>query len=657
MKRLLFSIATMLLVYSASAQDERTLMTIGGNDITVQEFLNIYNKNNTNNVVDKKTMEEYVDLFVNFKLKVKEAESLGMDTAAKFVRELSGYRNQLAQPYLVDRSINEQLIEEAYNRMKEDVAAYHILIRVEPNAAAADTLKALNSIKRIAKGIKTEFDMKRVIAELKADGDENTIAEDLGYFTAFSMVYPFENAAYNTTVGTLSQPIRTRFGYHVVFVKDRRPARGEVNVAHIFIRSTADQTEDERLTAKSRIDEIAQRIKQGESFEELVKAYSEDKATSSKGGVLPWFGTGGTASVFEDAAFALEQNGDISDPVLSNYGWHIIKRVDYRGIGELDELKSALKKRIEKDSRGLKGRSSLINKLKQEYAITYNTKNRDIADKEVTADYLEGKWRVSRDLALKAPIMTITDNVYSKRTKSYDQTDYLKYLEKNQRKGLEGESIAMLIRNQWNGFVDAMLVDFEDSNLEAKYPEFKALMQEYHDGILLFDLMDERVWSLAVKDSAGLNAFYEAHKQDFMWEQRIDATIYQCADEAAAKQTLKLAKKRTKKSYTDQYILGQVNASNPLNLTIKSGLYSKGEDELVDKAPLEVGIHDMSNPSGKKIYIQIYAVKPPQPKTLSEARGMITSAYQGYLEEEWIKTLRAKYAVNINEEVFNSINK
>ena len=649
--------AAMLLVFTVKAQDTRALMNIGGDDISVQEFLNIYNKNNTNNVVDKKTMEEYVDLFVNFKLKVKEAESLGMDTAEKFVRELSGYRNQLAQPYLIDRSINEQLIEEAYKRMKEDVAAYHILLRIEPNASPADTMKTLNDLKKIAKGIKNETDMKRVIAELKADGKENTIAEDLGYFTAFSMVYPFENAAYNTPVGTLSQPIRTRFGYHVVFVRDKRPARGEVKVAHIFIKSTADQTEDEHNTAKSRIDEISQRIKSGESFEEMVKAYSEDKATSSKGGVLPWFGTGGTASVFEDAAFALKNNGDMSEPILSNYGWHIIKREDYRGIAEFEELKPSIKKRIEKDSRGLKGRSSLINKLKEEYAITYNIKNRDIADKLVSTDYLEGKWRMPKENEMKAPIMTITDNVYSKKTKSFTQNDYLKYLEKHQRKSLEGESIAMVIRSHWDGFVDAMLIDFEDANLEAKHPEFKALMQEYHDGILLFDLMDERVWSKAVKDSAGLNTYYNAHKTDFMWDQRTDASIYQCANESVANQTLKLAKKRTKKSYTDSYILSQVNASNPLNLTIKSGLYTKDEDAQVDASPAEIGIHKISKDNEKPVYVQVYSIRPPQPKNLSEARGMITSGYQGYLEEQWIKELRAKYPVQINEAVFNSINK
>lgn len=653
----MISMAAMLLVFTVKAQDTRALMNIGGDDISVQEFLNIYNKNNTNNVVDKKTMEEYVDLFVNFKLKVKEAESLGMDTAEKFVRELSGYRNQLAQPYLIDRSINEQLIEEAYKRMKEDVAAYHILLRIEPNASPADTMKTLNDLKKIAKGIKNETDMKRVIAELKADGKENTIAEDLGYFTAFSMVYPFENAAYNTPVGTLSQPIRTRFGYHVVFVRDKRPARGEVKVAHIFIKSTADQTEDEHNTAKSRIDEISQRIKSGESFEEMVKAYSEDKATSSKGGVLPWFGTGGTASVFEDAAFALKNNGDMSEPILSNYGWHIIKREDYRGIAEFEELKPSIKKRIEKDSRGLKGRSSLINKLKEEYAITYNIKNRDIADKLVSTDYLEGKWRMPKENEMKAPIMTITDNVYSKKTKSFTQNDYLKYLEKHQRKSLEGESIAMVIRSHWDGFVDAMLIDFEDANLEAKHPEFKALMQEYHDGILLFDLMDERVWSKAVKDSSGLNTYYNAHKTDFMWDQRTDASIYQCANESVANQTLKLAKKRTKKSYTDSYILSQVNASNPLNLTIKSGLYTKDEDAQVDASPAEIGIHKISKDNEKPVYVQVYSIRPPQPKNLSEARGMITSGYQGYLEEQWIKELRAKYPVQINEAVFNSINK
>ncbi|MEZ4722060.1 MAG: peptidylprolyl isomerase [Flavobacteriales bacterium] len=641
------------------SQDERVLMTIADDNVTVQEFLNIYNKNNTNNVVDKKTMEEYLDLFINFKLKVKEAESLGMDTAKKFINELGGYRNQLAQPYLTDKNLTEQLIQEAYDRMTQDVSAYHILVRVEANAAPADTLEALQKLKKLSTGIKTEADMLKVVDYIKGDNDESTIAESLGYFTAFSMVYPFETAAYNTEVGTLSKPVRTRFGYHVVFVRDKRPARGEIKVSHIFIRSNAEMTDEQRESAADRAKEIYQRIKNGESYDDLVKQYSEDKATSGKGGMLQWFGTGGTAPMFEDAAFSLKHKGDVSEPVLSSYGWHIIRREDKRDIGSFDEVKSSIKKRIEKDSRGLQGRQSLLNKLKVEYALTYNTKNRDKANKLVTEDYTKGEWKLDSEKAkaLTANVLTITDNAYSKRTQHFTQQDYLNYLVKTQKRGGLVELLSKVLNDKWNSFVDDMLIEFENANLEAKYPEFKALMQEYHDGILLFDLMDQKVWSKAVKDTSGLEAYYESHKKDFMWGQRVDASIYECASEDVAKKTLKMAKSRVKKGYTDADIQNKMNESNPLNLSIRSGLFSKTDEEVVDSVPWEVGIHTAANTKGKTVYVQIYSVMEPKSKLLSESRGLVTSAYQSELEKQWIEELRSKYAYKVDRAVFDSINK
>lgn len=651
-------LTVLTLVVSLNAlqgQDNRELMNIAGDNITVQEFLNIYNKNNTNNVVDKKTMDEYLDLFINFKLKVKEAEALGMDTARKFVSELAGYRRQLAQPYLVDRDLNEQLVREAFDRMKQDVAAYHILIRVADDAAAADTLKALTRVRELRKDVNSEKDMQRLITTMQNDGDDNTIGEDLGYFTAFAMVYPFESAAYNTPVGSVSEPVRTRFGYHLIFVKDKRPARGEVRVSHIMIKSTEDMLDDAREAARARIYEIHERLQKGESFDNLANEYSEDKATAPKGGKLPWFGTGRMVSSFEDAAFALQHDGDISEPVQTPYGWHIIKRDEYKGVGEFDEVKNSIRKRIERDARGLQGRTSLLKKLKEEYAFTYNNKNKGAANKFVGSEYLQGTWKLESAKPLDAPVLTITDNVYSKRTVTYTQQDYLEYLQRTQRPRGEKEMLSQVLSEQWDAFVNAMIIQFEDENLEHKYPEFKALMQEYHDGILLFDLMDQKVWSKAVKDSAGLEQYYEGHKQDFMWGERVDASVYVCANEDIKKQTLKMAKKREKKGYTDSAILTEVNSSNPLNLSIRSGLYARDEDENIDAAPWEPGIHEINAAGDKKVLVQIYKVLEPQPKSLSEARGLVTSAYQNHLEEQWIKELRGKYDFRVNQEVFDSI--
>ncbi len=644
--------------FTAGAQDQRVLMNIGDQTIKVDEFLGIYNKNNTNNVVDKKTMEEYVDLFVNFKLKVIEAESLGMDTIPKFIRELSGYRNQLAQPYLIDRQVNEDLINEAYERLKEDVAAYHILVKVAPDAPAGDTLKAMKKLQSYTKSIKSEDDMKAAIARIKGTKDEQVIAEDLGYFTAFSMVYPFESAAYNTEVGKLSKPVRTRFGYHAIFVRDRRPARGEIRVSHIFIRTNPDNTEDQKQAAKNRINEIHKRILIGEDFRELVKQFSEDKTSVKDNGMLPWFGTGGTASVFEDAAFSLENNGDISDPIQSAYGWHIIRREDRRDVAEFEAIKSNLKRKIEKDARALKGRTSLLRTLKEDYALTFNYPNRDRASKLVTEEYLSGKWKMPKELPnpMDKPVLTISDNKLSKTSKVYTQLNYLNFIQKNQKKRKEGEMVSAVLADEWKSFVNEMLIDFENGLLEIKYPEFKALMQEYHDGILLFDLMDQKVWSKAVKDSAGLEDFYKRHKSDYMWPERVDASIYECANEQVAKKVEKLTKKRVKKGYTDAYIMQEINEDNALNLNIRSGLFAKSDDAIIDKTPWVPGTYTIQD-SGKPTLVQVYDVKQPQPKALNEARGLITSAYQSHLEEMWIQELRSKYPVQVDQKVFESINK
>ncbi len=655
MRRIVAGLMIFGLLLGAKAQDNRTLLTVGNDPISVDEFLAIYNKNNTNNVVDKKTMEEYVDLFVNFKLKVKEAESLGMDTASKFIKELDGYRRQLAQHYLVDKAMTDQLIEEAYNRMQEDVAAYHVLIKISDNAAPLDTLKALKKLKALTKGVKTEEDMQRLLAKVKIDKDEETIAEDLGYFTAFSMVYPFENAAYNTKVGELSAPVRTNFGYHVIFVKDRRPARGEIRVSHIMTKSGDQMSPEQQDQAKKRIDEIFQQLKNGGDFKQLAKQYSEDQGTADKAGVLPWFGTGRMVEEFEAAAFGLKLNGEYTEPVKTAYGWHIIKREDYKGIGSLEEQKANIKKKIERDTRGQMGRESLLSKLKSEYSLTYNTKNRDAVNKLVNTDFMVGKWSPSEKVESDEPVFTITDNKYSNTTKQYSMAEYFNFLKQTQPRKTEETLLSTVLVNKWNEFVDAKMIEFEDGVLEAKYPEFKALMQEYHDGILLFDLMDQKVWSKAVKDTTGLKSFYESNKTDFMWDERVKASVYTCANSEVAASTKKMLKKADKKGYTEADILKEMNASSALNLFIKSNIFSRGEQPIVDKAPWEKGMHDVDTEDGKVVFVAISEVLAAQPKKLSESRGLVTSAYQSALEAEWIAELRKKYTFQLNQEVFNTI--
>jgi peptidyl-prolyl cis-trans isomerase SurA len=362
-------IALIALIYlsisTGNAQDNEVLLTIDNQQVTSKEFMTVYQKNNVDiQTAEKKSIEEYLELYINFKLKVIEAESLGLDTVQSFRKELDGYVNQLTEPYLVDRDYEEALIREAYDRLQEEVNVSHIMIRVRNGATPEDTLKAWNTINNLYDSAIVAPSFEELALETSEDPSVKDNNGNLGYFTAFRMVYPFENAAYQTNPGNISRPFRTTFGYHIVKVYDVRPARGELRTAHIMLISNDQSTEAEKKEAERKIQEIYSELKQGANFTEMARVYSEDRGSSRKGGELPWFSTGRMVPEFEEAAFSIEKDGDISEPVKTQFGWHIIKRLEYRKMGSYEEEYKSLKSKVEKDKRSRGSRESLIRKLK-----------------------------------------------------------------------------------------------------------------------------------------------------------------------------------------------------------------------------------------------------------------------------------------------------
>ena len=322
-----------LLVLSASLMaggKDPVLMQINDKPVYKSEFEYIYNKNNSNNSLDKKTLEEYVELFINFKLKVEEAKTQGLDTTRAFVNELNGYRNQLTRPHLTDSKVEESVIREADERLKEDVEVSHILVRIAPEATPADTLKAWKKINEIAERVKKE-DFATVAKESSEDQSVTDNAGYIGWITGFRTVFPFENKAYATPVGTISAPVRTSFGYHIIKVHNRRFSRGEILVSHIM-RFTSQGDEAGNAKAKAAIDSLYQLVKSGADFGAIAETNSEDRGSAARKGELPWFGVGRMVQEFEQAAFALTEKGQISAPVQSPYGWHIIKLLDQKGL-------------------------------------------------------------------------------------------------------------------------------------------------------------------------------------------------------------------------------------------------------------------------------------------------------------------------------------
>lgn len=649
MKKHLFSLVVFSFVcVGINAQDnDPVLMTVGKRNIRKSEFEAVYHKNNNNAKADEKALNEYLELYTNFRLKVAEAEELGLDTTEAFKSELKGYRQQLAQPYLTDNEVTENLIKEAYERSKYDIKASHILVKVDENALPKDTLAAYNKALKIRERLLKGENFEKVAKEVSDDPSAKDNGGNLGYFTALQMVYPFENAAYNTKVGEVSMPVRTRFGYHILKVFDKRDARGQILTAHIMASTRGMQTAADTLAAKQKLEEIQAKIKQGVDFAELAKQFSDDPGSASKGGQLPWFGTGKMVPEFEEAAFQLKNNGDVSDIIQTKFGFHIIKRLDYKPLPSFDEIKAELKQKIAKDTRSQKSRESFIERIKKEYGFKENLKNRDEFIKVIDSTFFKGEWKAEKAAKLNKELFSIGN-------KKYTQTDFAKFIE-SQQSTQPATDYKLLIEKLYKNFTDKAVIDYEDEQLENKYPDFRNLMNEYRDGILLFELTDKKVWSKAVKDTAGLEAFYNANKDKFMWGERLEADIFYCKDEATAAKTRKLVEKGLKKGYNVEEIQKQINTDSQLNLKVVSGKFSKGDNKIIDSIDWNVGLTKNQNVDNQIVFVNVKRKIAPEPKTLKEARGVVTAEYQNQLEKEWLKELKAKYPVNINREVLKTV--
>lgn len=708
-------IITMILAIAGFAQDDAAVLTVDGQDVSRAEFEAIYKKNNQDADVTKEALDEYMELFINYKLKVREAEEIGMDTISKFQKELAGYRNQLARPYLIDKELNESLLKEAYERKTKEIRASHILVQVTPDAAPEDTIAAWNRIMELRKRVLSGEDFADVAKG--AGGSDDPSAKknggDLGWFTALQMVYPFESAAYSTPVGEVSMPVRTRFGYHIIKAVDERPARGEITAAHIMLRTSEKDEDEKHSQVEKKIREVYEKVKEGkETFADLALKYSEDPGSSTKGGELPKFGTGKMVEAFEDAAFSLENDGDVSEPFQTQFGWHIVKRLAYEPIASFDDMKSQLKNRISKDSRAEMTKNRFIQRLKKEYGFERSAKNMkkvlklvddrvytkgvsttdtvaraDASLGEVTQNgttyqrelhgvFNDGKfinvrhrqygdiperandtvvvkqisqgWSYDQDKAAK-----LTKPLFELDGVSYSQLQFLEYLKKNQRNGqkpTDEDWKEVYVNQKFNEWVDKTVMSYEDSRLEEKHPDFRMLMKEYRDGILLFELTDEMVWSKAVSDSAGLESYFEAHRNDFMWPQRWKATIYKCSDPNVAKKV----RKYLRRGWDDSKILEQVNQESSLALLVESGTFDAEQKPVLSDIS-ETGLSKDMEVDGQVVFVDVTELLAPAPKELDEARGMITAAYQDHLEKEWIKTLREKYTYEVHPEVLYSI--
>lgn len=609
------------------AQNEQILITIGDTKVSKAEFERIYKKNNNNlyNEADKKSPQDYIDLFVNFKLKVIEAETLKLDTNSTYINELAGYRKELAAPYLTDVKFNEQMVKDLYDRMTKEVNASHILLRLEENASEEKELEVKNRILEIREEILAGKDFGEAAVEYSEDPSAKTNKGNLNYFTAFQMVVPFEDAAFSSKIGDITDPIRTSFGFHILKIHDIRENRGEILVAHIMKMFPQGASDEIKADKKAEIDEIYKELLNGADFATLAKEKSDDKRSAENGGEMPWFSAGRMIKEFSDPAFALKNKGDYTKPVASQYGYHIIKKIDQRGIASFEDSKADIENRIKRDpARSITSKTVFIDKLKKEYNYT---ENKDGISK------LQSK-KIEDTVNLPNTQLFVLDG------KSYYFEGLQNYIQKN-------KITSGMYTAKFDLWVEDEITKLEDSNLEKKYPDFRYLIQEYHDGILLFNISEEKIWNYAVEDSAGLQAFYDQLKNKHLWEERFKGSIITCKDSATREEAEKfLAAEMTIEEITDQ-----INAEDKM-ISIETGAWEKGSNPVVDyfvwnEAKPANFNEEVTFIRGDKI--------PPEPKSLKDARGLYISDYQNYLEENWIKELRKKYKIKINKKLLKTI--
>jgi len=641
--RYLFTLflACSTLIVKAQTDNKDVLFTLDEAPVYASEFLRVYNKN-LDLVQDEtqKDVDEYLKLFTNYKLKLAEARHLELHEKPTYKRELASYKKQLSKNYITDSKVTDALVKEAYDRMVYEVNANHILVKIDADASPQDSLVAYNKIAALrVRALEESFEKVRA----EVHNGQTLFGEKLGYFGGFRMVYKFENAAFNTPVGAVSDPFRTRFGYHIVNVLEKRKSRGERTVAHIMVAENKTDALAEK--PEVRIQDIYKKLNQGEAFEALAKQFSDDKNSAPKGGMLKAFSSGQIRSkAFEDVAFNLANTGDVSKPFKTDFGWHIVKLHKISEVPTFEAMESELVEKVKRDTRSKLIDDALTNTLKSKYNISASQPNLEYFEAILNDDYFKRTWALPQDFKGAQPLVKIGN-------KQFSNNDFAVHLINTQRNGSKKESIAALVSKKYEAFLKASLIQYQEDNLEFENEDYAHIVSEYRDGLLLFDLMETTIWNTAKTDSIGIQEFFESHKSNYKKSKRVDAVV---ASSAKSK-TLKKVSKLLSKNMPLEEIKSLVNSNDNVNVIFTSAIMDKMHQALPKDFNFVKGLSKIKKHNDAFVVVQVKDVLPEEQKTFEEAKGSVISDYQNNKESNWLKGLSAKYNIVINQEVLSKV--
>jgi len=650
MKYVFLVVLSLFSVLNINAQtDNEVLMTLGKKNITAGEYKYIYNKNNRSDL-SKKTPDEYMELFTKFKLKVLEAETLKLDTTSKFKNEFEGYKTQLAKPYLTENVKINQLIKESYTRSKTDVKVDIIFLKLPQNPTPADTISVYNK----AIGIRNELSAGTSWDTLAAkNSDDRGASRNYGhlpFITSEKIPYGIQNYLFSSKTGEISSPVRSSSGYYLIRKTDERANPGDVKVAHIMISSPQGTPEADAELKKKRIDSIYTALKKGADFSELAKL-SDDKGTADKGGELQWFSTGRMVPEFENAAFAIKTKGAYTEPIKTDFGWHIIKLIDSKPPKTFEESEETLKQLVERDTERQELIKSYVRyKLKSEYKFKEENKPLKFHN-ALDSTVFEAKWTLNNPEGMTQTLFTING-------KPYTEKDFAEYIQNNQKRTRKGD-LKDYVTTTYEEFITHVLVQSEINDLASKQPDYKYLLQEYHDGLLLFELMEKEVWNKAIEDSVGLQRFFEQNKSNYKGQTELKLTIFEYQTDKIADKSLKIIKKA--EGADGQAIAEKVSKNAQEFKFIETDTYLSGQNKYAEKLfemmknGEKIKAGEVLKIADYKAIVLVNEVITGREKAMSEIKGLVISDYQTYLENQWLEKLKSKYPVKINDSVFQKM--
>ncbi len=652
MRKIILLLGLFWAVNGLAQDNDPVLFTVGGDEVNVSEFRYIYEKNNADNAnYSMESIEEYLELYKKFKLKVHKAREIGLDTVKSLQKELAGYRKQLANSYLKDKEISNRLVDEVVDRMKTDKKVSHIFIGVNKKGGEQAERGAEEKIYDIYNKLVSNkglgFDqMAKTLSEDKISAKKDGA---LGYYVAPlpDGFYEFENAMYSTEVGKFSEPFRSKMGYHIVKVEDARPARGEMEIAHILIRKESKGKVNPN--AKSTIDSVYTLLQSGQTFEKLVPKFSEDSKTKSRAGYIGFFGVNQYEKAFEDAAFALTEDNSYTKPVSTKVGYHIIKRISKRDNSNEDRLKKRVEQRIKNNDRFATAQKKLIEDVKKDAKFTENKQLISQFEKVLNETFYSYKWETPNFDEQKA--------LFTLGKKSYDLNDFAKWSKGNVRERLKFPKTTPLneaSQTMYDIYLEEKVMAYEEANLENKYPDFKALMREYREGILLFEITKNEVWDKASQDTIGLRSYFDQHRDDYKWGDRVQTNkiTLESSDPSKLDDFKKLVDKKGLDKAIDKYKKESGFTVNQEEVTLElmdqeiRGLkHTKGSatELMIDK-------------NTAHLYTFVQNVSSSY-KTLKEARGYVIADYQDYLEQKWVEGLKKDYPIKVDNKVLKSLTK